>query len=281
MTYAGDYGPDYLRQRDYDRWLASQFVPLNARSAVQTILSFSAHLQQIPSTVSEPMLGEIRLQWWHDVFAGMRQDEACAHPLFAALRHVMDHYHLPESYLIGMIEARRFDFYDDHMPSMHDLEAYCGETCSYIFRLSALILNKGEDFDCADASGHAGVAYGLAQIMLDISRSIHHFTYIPRDLIDKHHVSSEQVMASQFTPQIRALMRDICDHMRAHLRKAEQHIALLPQHVRVAFLPLAYTHHALALIARSDYDVITKPIEPAPITKIWRLWRYARSALFR
>ena len=58
-----------------------------------------------------------------------------------------------------------FDLYDDTMPTLNDLEGYCGETSSSLIRLGAMILADGSDPGAADAAGHAGVAYALTGLL--------------------------------------------------------------------------------------------------------------------
>ncbi len=86
----------------------------------------------------EPLLGEIRFQYWRDVLTGERgADEA---PVAAALLDTLERFGLPREKLISLIDARLFDLYDAPMPSVAALEAYAKATAGSLFHLAATIL---------------------------------------------------------------------------------------------------------------------------------------------
>jgi len=55
-----------VRSADKDRWLTALFVPEERRPLIHALYAFNAELARIRDQVSQPMLGEIRLQWWED-----------------------------------------------------------------------------------------------------------------------------------------------------------------------------------------------------------------------
>ena len=111
-------------------------------------------------SVREAMLGEIRLQWWRDALQGEARGDVRANPVAAALDDTIVKFRLPRQALVDLIDARIFDLYDDPMPSLNDLEGYCGETSSSLFRLATHHPGRRLRSGQADAAGHAGVAYG-------------------------------------------------------------------------------------------------------------------------
>ena len=86
-------------------------------------------------------------------------------PVAAALDDTIVQFRLPRQALVDLIDARVFDLYDDPMPSLNDLEGYCGETSSSLIRLSSIILADGANPGTADAAGHAGVAYAITGLL--------------------------------------------------------------------------------------------------------------------
>jgi len=46
---------------DRDAWLASLFLPAQARGHVQALYAFEREIARVPDIVSQPTLGEIRL----------------------------------------------------------------------------------------------------------------------------------------------------------------------------------------------------------------------------
>lgn len=61
-----DYCEKLVRRRDEDRWLSAQYAPAAVREKLIAIYALHQEICQIPAAVSEPPLGEIRLQWWRE-----------------------------------------------------------------------------------------------------------------------------------------------------------------------------------------------------------------------
>ena len=81
-----DYCAAQLRARDEERWFALQYARARDKRALIALYAFAAEVRRIPSSVSEPPLGEIRLQWWRDALGEItRADEPRAHPLVAEI----------------------------------------------------------------------------------------------------------------------------------------------------------------------------------------------------
>jgi len=55
-----------LRRGDRDRFLTALFAPADRREALFALYAFNLELARIRESVSQPMLGLIRLQWWRD-----------------------------------------------------------------------------------------------------------------------------------------------------------------------------------------------------------------------
>ena len=75
-----------LREKDRDLWLACLFAPAQARPHLHAIHAFAQEIGDVRAKVSQPLLGEMRLQWWRDaVEAPVGDSGARANPLADAL----------------------------------------------------------------------------------------------------------------------------------------------------------------------------------------------------
>src|SRR3954470_10141420 len=150
-----------LRGGDPDRFWATLYAPAEKRPHLHALYAFNFEVARVRDSVREAMVGEIRLQWWRDALQGEARGEVKANPVAAALDDTIVKFCLPRQALVDLIDARLFDLYDDPMPSLNDLEGYCGETSSSLMQLSSIVLADGKDPGTADAAGHAGVAYAI------------------------------------------------------------------------------------------------------------------------
>ena len=73
--------PGLIRSADPARFFAAQFIPEPQRVDILALYAFDLEMEKITRTTREAMAGEIRLQWWREVFHGERDAEASASPL--------------------------------------------------------------------------------------------------------------------------------------------------------------------------------------------------------
>ena len=266
-----------VRTADRDRYLASLFLPLPARDAILALYAFNAEVARIREIVSDPLPGEMRSQWWRDVLTGEARGDATANPVAAALLEAIRRYSLPREPLLALLEARTFDLYDDAMPTVADLEGYCGETSSVLLRLAALVLADGGDPGNADLPGHGGVAYALTGLLRSLAwHASRGQLYLPADLMVTFGVRREDVLAGQDSVGLKRLLRQLRDLARSHLAQARRALEGTPAGLRPAFLPLALVEPALQRMDRRDYQPFRTPVDLPDWRRIWLLWRASR-----
>src|SRR5919112_3083154 len=145
------------READPDRYWASLFAPADKRPHLYALYAFNFEIARVREAVREALPGEIRLQWWRDALQGEARGDLRANPVAAALDETIVRFRLPRPALVDLIDARVFDLYDDPMPTLTDLEGYCGETSSSLIRLASIVLIDGEPGP-PDAAGPGGGA---------------------------------------------------------------------------------------------------------------------------
>ena len=262
------------RESERDLWLSALFAPEAARPHLHALAAFDHEIARVRSVTREPLAGEMRLAWWRETLDGSRAEEARGHPIAGAVIDTIETYRLPRTLFENAIAARQFDLYDDAMPTLHDLEGYCGETCSSLFQLAALILAGGRDVGAADASGHAGVAFAVTRRLLALPTS--RASFLPRDVLERHGVSLSDLDERRAGPGLTAALHEMIAAAGAHLAKAESHLEALPAEVAPAFVPLGVVRLGLKRARRAAAAPFAQ-IAEAPV---WRrqiaLWAWAR-----
>jgi len=61
---------DLVRSHDFPRYVATLFVPAAERRALLALYAFNVEIVRVRDQVSQPLPGEIRLQWWTDMLSG-------------------------------------------------------------------------------------------------------------------------------------------------------------------------------------------------------------------
>jgi 15-cis-phytoene synthase len=271
MQDAFAYCAELVRQADRDRFLAALFAPAEARDALAALYAFNVEITRVREVAREPLAGEVRLQWWSEVVDGGRGEEAGANPVAAALLMAMERHNLSANTLSGLIDAHRFDLYDDPMASIADLETYTVQTSSALIALVARILGD----DAAVAAESAGVAYGITGLLRSFPiHAARRRLYVPEELLTRHGVHHHDVFAGKSSPALDAALADLRGLARDRLAAAREPIMALPPRVLPAFLPVALVRPWLDRLERGDAFT---PSEISPWRRQWLIWRAARN----
>jgi phytoene synthase len=266
------YCRDLVRTADRDRYLASLFAPDETRSHIQAIYAFNIELARVRERTTDPNLSEIRLQWWLDAVEDIYRGRTSAHPVLEALAGAIEHGKLPLDTLRNMVEARRFDLYDDPMPDLVSLEGYLGETSSAVIQLAALVLAGGDALPAAEAAGYAGVAFGIAGLLrsLPVHRSRGQ-CFIPAELLERRRRTPAHVLSGRFDAAIELALADLRRRAAACLAEARARAAAVPLDALPAFLPVSLTDLYLARLAKPGFNPLDTVAEVSQLRRQWRL----------
>ena len=258
-----------VREGDKDRFLATLFAPEKARRQLFALYAFDLEIARVSERVTEPLAGEIRLQWWRDVLAGTRAGEARAHPPAAALFDTVVRARLPVHTLLDLVDARGFDLQRQPIENIAALEEYGRKTASTLIDLAATILDGQPSVAVAAAAEPAGIAYAITRVLRGPRRRF----FLPLETLRLHGARTEDALGGKVTPQLCAALGDLRDVARMNYQKYVAQRADLPAEVRPAFLPLALVPLYLRRLERAHPF---GRIEAAHWRRQWALWREAR-----
>ncbi|MEN0000464.1 MAG: phytoene/squalene synthase family protein [Pseudomonadota bacterium] len=264
-----------LREADLLRYTVALYVPADKRAALVSLWLFQAEVERIRDIVSEPLPGEIRLQWWRDVINRMRDGEAQQSPLAKALLATIDAHALQREQFDNYLESMTFDLYDDPMPSIAQFDGFMGETQSVFFQMAGLILH-GSPLSSGDAGGHGGVALGVARSLLNLEKHrLRSQRYVPAEMLNGEGVDHDQWQAKGVTPEKQAVVRAFTEFGAGHLNQFETAIAQLPGATRPAFLPVAVCQGVFAMARKNPAKALSDGLDYGPLRTQWALLRAA------
>jgi len=268
---------ELVREFDRRRYLATLFAPVEKRDALLSLYAFDLEIARVRDLAREPMPAESRLQWWSEVLAGEREGEAAAHPVAAALQDALTRYRLPIEPLSELIEAHRFDIYDEPMPAFADLHAYAVKTAGTIFECAVRILTGDISAAVKAMTVEAGQAQTIARVLAALP---HHAArrqlYVPLEALHHYGAEREDIFAMRATPEARAAFAELRLRARRHLARIGDASVQIPEGAQPAFLPLAPLRQWLLDMERDNYDPFHPP-EVSPWRHQWRIWRAAKS----
>jgi 15-cis-phytoene synthase len=267
------YCEDLLRRDDKDRWLASLFVPQAARPHIHALYAFSLEIARVREIVSEPLLGEVRFQWWRDGLDGTSETGATANPVAAALLDTITRFSLPKAPLVSLIDARLRDLYDEPVESASALEAYTESTCATLFRLATLILEGAEAVAGLGVAGPAGIAYGITGLLRALPwHCARGQVFVPAEVLRAHGAESGDLIAGRASPAVLAALADLRGLARAHLETFDARLNCVPDKSRPVFLAVSLCEPYLRLMEKPGYDPFKTIIELPQWRRQWILW---------
>ncbi|MCV6574206.1 MAG: squalene/phytoene synthase family protein [Cohaesibacter sp.] len=267
---------DQLRKYDPLYHFIALTSPQEHRSALIALYAFVNEIERIPLQVSDPSMGEIRLQWWLDIVQqskGQGDQKEAIGPLATCLKQVQADYSLSLDHLAQIIEARKFDLYHDPMPDWPTFETYAGETKALPQLLAAQILNDGVLPDVADLCGHSAMALCLTQNLIHFSRHAKgQKLYLPMQNFTDKAISQSQIWAQQQGEDFLGVLQGFADQAKKHADLAQKYQLDLKQkgqtHMSSAFLERALVPALLKRWHKKPWAT-----EPLPLWRqYWAIW---------
>jgi len=158
---------EIVRAGDPDRFRTALFAKPTEREHLFALYAFNLEIAKIAPMVSEPMLGEIRLQWWREALdqiygeGPVRQHEVTT-PLAEAVR-VAD---LPRAPFDTLIDQRANDLDPAFPPSNPALHQYIDATAGGLTALAAKALAPDLNEEGMRLAQDAGFAIGAARYLM-------------------------------------------------------------------------------------------------------------------
>lgn len=144
---------------DPERALALSYARPSARDALAALLALDDTLGQILRTTREPMVGQMRLTWWHEALSALDTAPPPAQPVLQRLAAAVLPRGVSGAALAGMIDGWEVLLEPDPL-SDAQLEAYAAGRGATLFGVAGTLLGAGD----ADPFGLAGKGWALADL---------------------------------------------------------------------------------------------------------------------
>jgi phytoene synthase len=270
-----------VRAADRDRYLCLLLTPEARRAELSALYAFNAELAQVRERISDPAAGEVRLAWWEQVIEGIYTGEVVNAPVSQGLARAVEAGDIARHTLLNMIEARRFDLFDDPMPDLNTLEGYLGETASALIQMSALVLAGYDALECAEVSGLAGVASGVAGLLrtLPIHRARGQ-CYLPVAMLEKQGLQPAHVLAARDGADMELVLLELIAHAERRLDEARKLVTRVPEAALPAYLPASLTEAYLGRLKKARAAMLTRVVSRPQWLNQLTLYKALKSETF-
>ena len=261
-----------LRRHDRDRFQTVLFAPAAHREALFALYAFNYEIARVREAVSQPVLGQIRLEWWREaIAAAYRGGPIRRHPIVEMLSAAIIERGLTRGHIERMIDAREAtDFAEEPPASLPALEDYAEATSSALIALALEVLGVREAA-AAEAGRQVGIGYALAGLL----RAMPQLTaagrgVIPLDIAARLGLDPHDCSASRARRGLRAAVAEIAAAASGQLRAARGQrrvaSAAMP-----ALLPAVVAAQSLRRLKRAGYDPFDPVLSRSDPLQSWRL----------
>ncbi len=269
------YSARLVRDGDSDRFLTALFAPEARREGLFALYAFNLEIARVPEAVSEPMMGQIRLQWWRDriteIYAGEPPKGA---EVAQALCHAIRDYNLPRDSFDALLDAREQDLSPEPPATIDDFEVYAEATSGELVSLALHTLGVADE-SAHEAGQHVGICWAIVgHLRAARFHASHNRVYLPADVLDG---ALEDLRAGRATPALAEAAQRLGERAEEHLKAARALSAQVPRAAMPALLlgPLADSY--LERLAKHGYDLFSPRLELSKprrqLLLAWGAWR--------
>jgi phytoene synthase len=265
-TPALSYCGEQVRRHDNDRFLCALFAPPAEREALWSIYAFNLELARIRESVSQPLLGHIRLRWWMDTLDAIYDRRPPNHQVALALGETIQHFHVDRCHLDRVIGGRATDLEDSAPPTMGALIEYAAATSGSL-SIAALDVLAVTGDQTREAAREVGIAWALVGLMRAVpfharSRRI----YLPADLNRRAGLDASELFDRGATAGVREVVEHILKEAAEYLQRARDRGHQNTARALPVLLPATLADFYLVRLKRARYDPFDPSLQaPSPL----------------
>lgn len=269
------YSARLVRDGDSDRFLTALFAPQSRREGLFALYAFNLEVARVAEAVSEPMMGQIRLQWWRDriaeIYAGEPPKGAeVAQALCVAIRD----YNLPRDSFDALLDVRERDLSPEPPATIDDFEVYAESTSGELVSLALHTLGVADD-SAHEAGQHIGICWAIVgHLRAARYHASHNRVYLPADVLDG---ALEDLRAGRSTPALAEAAQRIGERAEEHLKASRDLSPQVPKAALPALLLAPLADSYLGRLEKYGYDLWSPHLEVSKprrqLLLAWAAWR--------
>lgn len=272
------YAADLVKRYDRDRFMSGLFAPASRREPLLTLYAFNVEIARIRETVSEPIIGQMRLQWWRDTLIAICQGDGApkGHPVAESLATVIKTFSLSPAPFLALLDARAQDMSDTPPQTMDDLVLYCRGTSVGLSDLALGILGV-EDQESKEAAAKVATAWALT----GIARSVRHHALAGRVMLPEQELNAQGLAVQDLQNPESAgpsasILSDLCFIAESYLEEARKAQKRVDLRALPILLSATLADGYLKTMNAAGYQVYEPRMmrqRPAVARLWWNAWR--------
>ena len=261
-----------VRRHDPDRYQTALFAPAERREPLFILYAFNYEIARVRESVTTPMLGQIRLQWWREVIdAAYAGAAARRHQIAEPLTAMIREYGLTRIHFDRLIDARERDLDGPPPLTLAALEDYAEASSAGLLRLALEILGVCTAVTEA-AAREIGIAYALAGLLRAMGfHARAGKSYIPQQVAADAGLDPADYAGLRDTPPLRRAAAAIAAAAAAHLDQARRQRSGAPRAALPALLPAIVAQRVLKRLRQGGGNPFDPRLAAPDPLLAWRL----------
>lgn len=258
LSYAGEQ----VRLYDHDRFMTAIFAPAAVREHLFALYAFNIELAKVREIVSEPLIGQMRLQWWRDtldkIYAGETIKHEVARPLGAAITACG----ISRAAFDPLIDAREFDLDGVPPAGLEAMLTYAEGTGAPLLAI-ALQITGGLSPVVPEIARLAGMGWALTGLLRAVPfHARQHRLYLPADMLESAGVRVSRLFDLKPELALYDVVRTIGEEAQANFAAARKLVPLLPKAGRSPSLLIELGQIYLVDLGRAGWNPIALETRP-------------------
>jgi phytoene synthase len=259
------------RKNDPDRYLTALFAPAGSRRHLFALIAFNYEIARVREVVTQPLLGQIRLQWWRDALNPIYAGRAPGHEVARALSAAVAEAGIDRALLERMIDVREVDLADAPPACLEDLILYAENSAGAL--LEAMLQALGATTpEAAEAGRDVGAAYALVGLLRAVPfHARARRAFIPQSVLAERGLAAEDLFGAEPPAALPLMAAEIAGIARLRLAEARELASEVPRRARPALLSATVAETYLRRIERARYDLYDPILAQRPPGLVWHL----------
>ena len=261
------------RATAYDRYIQALCIkPSHLRPDFILLAAFHGELARIPFLVREPLMGEIRLQWWRDVVncvSGERSE--AGNPLADGIVDFLEHHPTARTPFLAAIDARCHEVVVGPILNQDSFDSYLDGIGTVLFGVGQDLLGLNPTSPVSTALGSAGRAIALC----DVVRRLPQHLALGRCPVP-HSVLEDEVLhagsSDDFDRRLKGAITTLARQARRHLADYRTVQETLPTAMALIVLPLALVEPYLRALEKESVTTWHTGSSKSPLARFLHLW---------
>ncbi|VDC00754.1 unnamed protein product [Peniophora sp. CBMAI 1063] len=285
----GAYCREIVKKQDQEGFMMSHLWPRHAQGAYFALKAFYVELATVQESVSNAMLGSMRMQFWRDAVKSISEGRPPQHPIALALHAASRRSNLHSYHLKRIIDARTSELETPSFITLDQLTSHAESTSSTLNYL--LLSSLHPSLSASETLSHAASHLGVAQSLSVRLRALPFHAgkgrmALPADVSARHGVREGEVYEKGGEAKgLRDAVFEVATLANDHLLTARSMFkdagGKVPKEAMPVFAAGVPVANFLQRLEKADFDAFAGSVQAKPGWKLpYRLWRYSQTREF-